>query len=431
MSRDRIQFTDKQKEFIKLSTKTWNFKIGATRSGKTYLDFLFIIPKRTRERAGLDGLYVIMGVSHATIERNVLEPMRKLYGEGLVGYIVKGSATVELFGETYHVVGHEKANAINRIQGSSIKYCYVDECVRMNQGIFEMLKSRFDKEYSCCDLTGNPEQPTHFIKAFIDEEIDKGDMFYQHYTIDDNPMLPDEFVARLKREYTGTVYYKRYILGMWALAEGAIYSMFADRHIIDIEKWNEKDENGFFVHPIRKKKGYVNIGIDFGGTQSAHAFNSTYVTTDYQYIVTIKDKNIKKELTPSELERAFVEYLQEVLEEGYLVNRIRADNAEPVLIRGIQKALDKAGLFYTVKKALKSEINKRIRTYQRLINLDRYFILDRCEKTIEAVQNAVWSEKTDRDNKDVRLDDGTTNIDNLDAQEYSTEEIHHKLIRED
>ena len=65
----------KQTEFVREGHHRWNFKGGATRSGKTYLDFRWIIPIRIRERVGKDGLTVILGVTKSTIERNVLEPM--------------------------------------------------------------------------------------------------------------------------------------------------------------------------------------------------------------------------------------------------------------------------------------------------------------------------------------------------------------------
>lgn len=425
-----INFTDKQKEFHQLATKTWNIKIGAVRSGKTYMDFLFEIPHQARRLKDKEGLFVIMGVTQSTIERNILEPMRNIYGDRMVRNIMQGQSTVRLFGQLFHVVGHEKISAVSRIQGSSIKYCYIDEGVEMNKEVFEMMKSRLDKPYSRCTMTGNPDQPSHFIKEFIDEEINNGDMFYQHYTIDDNPMLDSAYVARLKREYAGTVYYKRYILGQWARAEGAIYPTFSDKNIIKTELWNLKDNSGRYTHHIRSIGGFINIGVDFGGNQSAHAFNATFVTNGYEYIVTIKDRRIKRELTPSQLDDEFVQFIQEIVDEGYLINEIRADNAEPVLIRGIQSALTKSGLYYTVRKARKRQITERIRAYQRLLNLDRYLLLSRCEDTIGALENAVWSDKVDADGRDIRLDDGTSNIDNLDAQEYSTEMIHKQLLRE-
>ena len=426
-----IRFTDKQKDFMNNASKTWNFKIGATRSGKTYLDFLYRIPSKARELKDQEGIFVLMGVSQSTIERNVLEPMRKLYGDNLVGFIQMGKSTVQLFGQTFHVVGHEKSNAINRIQGSSIKYCYIDEIVRMDHGTFEMLKSRLDLDYSCCDATGNPEQPTHFIKQFIDEEIDKGDMYYQHYTIDDNPMLPENFVTRLKREYAGTVYYKRYILGQWALAEGAIYPMFTSKHKIAKRDWEATDEEGRHTHPIRSKGGYLQIGVDFGGNKSAHAFVANWISNDDGEVVTVKDFNTKKHVTPNELDDLFVDFIKEILDEGYLINRIYADSAEQVLIRGLNKALEKAELWYKVHNSKKISINERIRFYQRMINSYRYYALDSCKHTIEALENAVWSDKTDGNNKDIRLDDGTTNIDNLDALEYTTERIQKRLLREE
>ena len=88
----------KQTEFCKQAKRRWNFKGGATRSGKTYLDFRWIIPIRIRERIGQDGLVVILGVTKSTIERNVLSPMRDLYGDDLVGSISSDN-TVNLFGE--------------------------------------------------------------------------------------------------------------------------------------------------------------------------------------------------------------------------------------------------------------------------------------------------------------------------------------------
>ena len=51
-------------------------------------------------------------------------------------------------------------------------------------------------------------------------------MFYQQYSIDDNPFLDPSFVSELKKEYTGTVLYDRYILGKWAASEGALFTKY-------------------------------------------------------------------------------------------------------------------------------------------------------------------------------------------------------------
>lgn len=217
-------WTPKQAQFIREGNHRWNFKGGATRSGKTYMDFRIVIPSRIRERAGKDGLTVILGVTKATIERNVLEPMRTLYGDELVAYISSDN-TVMLFGEKCYALGAEKLSQVSKLRGSSIKYCYGDEVADWSPDVFGLLKSRLDKDYSCFDGTYNPQGPTHWLKEFLDSDAD---IFSQVYTIDDNPFLPPAFVENLKREYQGTVLYDRYILGMWAAAEGALFTTYPD-----------------------------------------------------------------------------------------------------------------------------------------------------------------------------------------------------------
>lgn len=218
----------KQREFVLEANHRWNFKGGATRSGKTYLDFRWIIPMRIRERVGKDGLTVILGVTKSTIERNVLEPMRNLYGDTLVGTISSDN-TAWLFGEKCYCLGAEKVSQVSKIRGSSIKYCYGDEVADWSEEVFELLKSRLDKEYSCFDGTFNPQYPGHWLKQFLDSDAD---IFSQTYTIDDNPFLPESFKENLKKEYAGTVFYDRYILGQWVLAEGLIYKL-EDYNLVD------------------------------------------------------------------------------------------------------------------------------------------------------------------------------------------------------
>ena len=213
--------TAKQIEYFENADHRWNFQVGATRSGKTYTGY-YLTPKRIRNRVGKEGLSLILGVSKNTIERNVLEPMRSIWGDNLVGTISNNN-TCYLFGETVHCLGAEKVSQVAKIRGASVKYCYGDEVADWNREVFELLKSRLDKPYSRFDGTLNPQSPNHWLKDFLDSDAD---IYSQHYTIFDNPYLPKEFVDNLCKEYEGTVYYKRYILGEWALAEGLIYPMY-------------------------------------------------------------------------------------------------------------------------------------------------------------------------------------------------------------
>lgn len=214
--------TEKQGEYLRECHHRWNFKGGATRSGKTYLDYRWVIPKRIRERTGLPGLMVILGVTKSTIERNVLDPMRRIYGDNLVGTI-NSENKVRLFGNEVYALGAEKLSQVSKLRGASISYCYGDEVADWSKEVFDLLKSRLEHSYSCFDGTFNPKDPSHWLKQFLDSNAD---IFYQTYSIDDNPFLDKVFVEELKKEYAGTVLYDRYILGRWAASEGALFTVY-------------------------------------------------------------------------------------------------------------------------------------------------------------------------------------------------------------
>lgn len=234
--------SEKQYEYWRNCTHRWNVKYGATRAGKTYMDY-FLIPRRILERKGKAGLNVILGNTRETIRRNVLIPMQNMYGVQRVGNIRNDNSCL-MFGEQVFILGADNVAHVDRLRGSSIKYAYGDEVVTWHPDVFEMLKSRLDKEYSCYDGTCNPGPPTHWFKKFLDSGAD---IYQQHYVIDDNSYLPLSVRENMKREYAGTVYYDRYILGKWALAEGLIYPMWRDavvdelpavapkRHILSID----------------------------------------------------------------------------------------------------------------------------------------------------------------------------------------------------
>lgn len=220
-----MQFSPKQNEFIRNAERRYNFKIGAVRSGKSFVDIAYEIPARLRAVKDEPGLNVLLGVSKETIERNILQPMREIYTDKLVGGI-NSRNQAWVCGVQCYCLGAEKLNQVSKIQGSSIKYCYGDEVAKWNKEVFYMLQSRLDKPYSKMDGAFNPEYPGHWLKEFLDRE--DIDAYIQKYTIFDNPFLDPAFVENLCKEYAGTVYYKRYILGEWAMAEGLIYPMYLD-----------------------------------------------------------------------------------------------------------------------------------------------------------------------------------------------------------
>lgn len=402
-----MAFTRKQREYLDHADHRWNIKEGATRSGKTYLDY-FVIPKRILRVSGLPGLVVLLGNTKGTLQRNIIEPLQNLYGIGLVSNI-RSDNTATMFGERVYCLGADKANQVNRIRGSSIKYCYGDEVATWNEEVFTMLKSRLDRAYSKFDGTLNPENPHHWFKKFLDSDAD---IYRQAYTIDDNPTLDPVFVENLKREYAGTVYYDRYILGLWVAAEGVIY-----RHLAD----GAEDFVVYDLPPIL----FATIGVDFGGNGSATAFNCTGFTAGMREIITLEEYYHKGIQSPAELERDFVAFAQRC-RRSFVVRDAYCDSAEQTLIQGLRTACAKEGVSVQIHNARKDPINDRIRFFCRMQASGRHKIFYRCEKTIEAFQSAVWDPR--HITEDVRLDDGTYNIDSLDAQEYAVEPYMRQIL---
>lgn len=438
-----MQLSKKQNEYIINATHRWNIKSGAVRSGKSFVDTAYIVPKRIRDRAGLPGLNVIMGVSKESIERNVLQPMREIYTSDLIGNI-NNRNVARVCGEDVYCLGAEKVSQVAKIQGASIKYCYGDEIAKWNKEVFQMLKSRLDKTYSCFDGACNPEHPTHWLKEFIDNvELD---IYLQRYTIFDNPFLDPEFVNKLCKEYEGTIYYDRLILGLWKRADGSIYKRFADnpeafRCEIADNLSQESEHKQFRKEDITS----IEIGLDFGGNQSGHSFVARGYTDNYRDVIALKSRRImakdeKEDIDSNRLNELFCEFIREVIEQysvcvksgDYVqycnVESVFWDNAETVLGNSIRNAVEKEYPWIAVKPAKKRPINDRIRCTVKLIGAGRFFITKDCESLQIALSDAVWDKEAV--GKDERLDDGSTDIDSLDAFEYTIERDMKYLIEE-
>jgi PBSX family phage terminase large subunit len=397
-----MNWTDKQRDFLKNATRRWNIKCGATRSGKTYLDY-FVIPKRIKAVRNLDGLIVILGNTKGTLQRNVIEPMQKIWGAELVGDI-KQDNTARMFGEKVYCLGADKITQVDRLRGSSIKYCYGDEIVSWSEEVFNMLKSRLDKDYSKFDGTCNPSYPDHWLKKFVDNKGEKkADIFYQRYNLYDNAFLSPAVVTALENEHQG-VYHKRYILGEWERAKGAIFRLFAENP----DNYKFDKEQKFIT---------INIGLDFGGTKSEHALVATGITQNYRELVVLKSERLTaKNTLPTDVDDFVVNFTGKIIEKYGFVHNIFYDNAESVLGRGVKQAVQKI-YNVSVHKCKKEPINERINLISRLIGLERlkYIGGKDCDTFISALSEQVWNDK----NNDVRLDDGTTDVDTCDAFDYS------------
>ena len=411
-----IQLSAKQIEYTKNATHRWNIKSGAVRSGKSFVDTACVIPERIISRLGKKGLVVIAGVSRDTVERNVLEPMREIYGPKRIGAIRPSTNTATLFGQKVYCLGAEKISQVAKIQGSSIKYCYGDEIAKWSPEFFEMLKSRLDKEYSCFDGACNPEHPTHWLKAFLESDAD---IYLQHYRLFDNPHLPQAYVNSLCQEYAGTIYYDRLVEGLWKRAEGAIYRKFADSpKAFTVSRADIIDKPGATRPKILK----IVMGVDFGGNQSGHAFAATAFMKDGRVVpiasARAMQKDYNKPIDASMLDKLACEFVEFVGSKYGLPGAIYWDNAESVLGNTIRNAVNAKWPEIAVRPARKVRIKDRIDATIRLMGSGRFQITEDCESLSKAFEDAVWNDKK---LEDERLDDGTSDIDSLDAFEYTIE----------
>lgn len=418
-----MSFSPKQQEYFMKATHRWNVKSGATRSGKTFMDY-YVMPKRIRAVAGKDGHNVILGHTEGTLRRNIILPLQNIWGSELVSDINSDNIAV-MFGERVHCLGADKISAVDKIRGMSIKYCYGDEVVTWHSNVFTMLKSRLDKPYSRFDGTCNPESPNHWFYDFLYRS--NADIYLQEYKLYDNPYLTKEFVSNLENEYRGTVYFDRYILGHWTVAEGLIYKLFAD------DTGHQKQ----MAISHKPDTSRIVIGVDFGGSSSAHTFVATGTDRGYNNLYALMSERVECKddsgnqiyIDPDKLGNKFCEFVYRVIAVFGNPDIVYCDSAEQTLILGLKSSARKQGLgWLKIENALKTTINDRIRCTCRLQAQRRFYYMEYgCESLVKALSTAVWNPKILT--KDERLDDGTSDIDTLDAFEYTFERDISKFIR--
>ncbi|MBT2449470.1 PBSX family phage terminase large subunit [Streptomyces sp. ISL-43] len=224
---------------------------GAVSSGKTIGSLIAFLMRLAV--APDHGLIVIVGRTLQTIERNIIDPLQSTHLFGpLAKHIIhtNGSTTAVILGRTVHLVGASDARAEGRIRGSTIALAYVDEATLVPHPFWMMLLSRLRVGAESRLLaTTNPDGPFHWLrKDFILRGAEVG-LRNWHFTLDDNPSLDPGFVERLKAQYVG-LWYRRFILGEWCLASGAVYDMFDEhRHVVDILPYMRR---------------WTCVGIDYG-----------------------------------------------------------------------------------------------------------------------------------------------------------------------
>lgn len=383
---------------------------GAVRSGKTHVSL--IVWALWVATQPVDVAYLMVGKTLTTLKRNCLEPLERLLGSEAFSFSTSAKEA-RLFGRLVYLEGAGDARSEAKIRGLTLMGAYIDEATMVPEDFFAMLLSRLSLPGAKLFSTTNPDNPHHWLKAKYIDRSNELDMLVQRYVIDDNPFLTPEYVAQLKLEYTG-VFYDRYILGLWKAAEGAIYRQFAD------------DPKRFIIDHEPEDIRFVWIGVDFGGNGSAHAFSALGTDAKFRNLYLLDEHYRKEVITPRQLEDDFCAFAR-AARARWTIAGVWADSAETVLIRGLNAALLREKIPLSVSNARKSPINDRIRFLCAMMAQDRFRVMSRCKRTIDALSSAVWD--AGKPTEDVRLDDGTYNVDSLDAMEYTYERQMKDFIR--
>lgn len=408
---------------------------GAIRSGKTLsMSLSFVMWGMTtfnRQNFGMCGKTI------GSFRRNVLFWLKLMLRSR--GYkvqdkradnlmIVNRQDTVNYF----YIFGGKDERSQDLIQGITLAGVFFDEVALMPESFVNQATGRCSVDGSKYWFNCNPDNPHHWFKTnwidkatgYLSEEQQeekrrKGEelkeLIYLHFTMEDNLSLSEEIKKRYRSMFIG-VFFKRFILGLWVAAEGIIYQLFAD------------NPENFIVDDIPEPIHYATIGVDFGGSKSAHSFTLTGFTRGFKKVVILDEfyhNNVTQgRLSPAQVEAAFVDFVKRA-KQKYRVYEAYCDSAEQTLIEGLTVAAVKAGLSIQIKNAIKGPINDRIAFYCSLMAQGRFFILRHCKATIEALTSAVYDEKK---LEDVRLDDGKMNVDSLDSMEYSTESVQSEIM---
>ncbi len=318
--------------------------------------------------------------------------------------------------------GGKNADAYKKIRGNSYGMWIATEINLHDDGI---IREAFNRQLAARDRRVfwdlNPCAPNAPIyREYLDKyaaqrqsgELREDFYNYAHFTIFDNPILSKERLDDIVAQYDKTsVWYRRDILGERCAAEGLIYRRFAD------------DPRAFTVDGVDVREiRFVNIGIDFGGNRSKTTFVAS-AFLDGGRITVLRDHAVdggKGEIDAERINRECLRFLDGLRRDypGVYVKYLFADNEAQYLINGLRRYLSAAGETAVVQDAAKRRICDRIAFVNHLMAEGKFHLTRECTRLRDGLCGAVWD--TDAA-EDKRLDDFTSDIDILDAMEYSIE----------
>jgi PBSX family phage terminase large subunit len=266
----------KQLASVRQSRARVNVWTGAIRSGKTVASLLrWVMYVRTAPRGGR---LVMVGRTKDTIARNLFAVLQDPAIFGPIAdeiHYTPGSTTAHIFGRVIDIIGAHDARAEHRLRGMTCAGAYVDEATLVPKEFWTQLLGRMSVPGAKLFATTNPDNPAHWLrKDFLLRARVLG-LRHWHFVLDDNPALAESFKRSIRAEFVG-LWYRRFVLGHWVAAEGAIFDMW--------------DERRHVVRALPLIERWISLGIDYGTSNPFAAVllglgvdRRLYATNEYRY----------------------------------------------------------------------------------------------------------------------------------------------------
>ncbi|GAA3144826.1 PBSX family phage terminase large subunit [Planomonospora alba] len=306
MSLGIVRLSPAQERSIAESTARLNIWTGSVRSGKTIASLLRWLMYVVSAPRG--GHLVIVGKTGDTISRNVFEP---LMDPSLTGPVAKrifhtrGNPTANILGRRVEIISANDVRAESRLRGLTCAGAYVDEATLIPETFFDQLLARCSVPGAKIFCTTNPDAPNHWLRKRFLLRHRELDLRYWHFVLDDNPALDPVYVSNLKAEYSG-LWYRRYILGEWCMAEGAIFDMWdPDRHVVDslplMERWLGVGVDYGTVNPFAALLAGVSV-------PDAEGQRRLYLASEFRW----DSRAERRQLTDAEYSKRLVDWLDNI-----------------------------------------------------------------------------------------------------------------------
>jgi PBSX family phage terminase large subunit len=286
------------------------------------------------------------------------------------------------------VLGAKDEGAVGSFQGLTMSLVYCDEMTLYPDSIIQMIDSRLSLSHSIGIGTCNPSHPDHIIKRWIDFAAEGNSRYYAlHWTLEDNPFVDEEYKNRLKYSTSG-IFYKRNYLGMWCLAEGAIFDFF-DRKVHVVLQPPRAAE--YFIASIDYGISNAFACLVIGISTGKYAQEGKCLWVEKEFYWDCSEKGQGRQLVNSE----FADRVKELIE-PYGIQQLYIDPSALAM----KLELQKRGMHIV---AANNDVLPGIEMMITEMAKGNLFVMNTCKNLIREIENYVWDVSKSKRGEDAPL----------------------------